>query len=72
VLHHFELQLADRAQQHRPADLGAEHLDRAFLAELGQALLQLLGAQRVLQHHHHEQLGREEGQAGVLQARCRR
>src|SRR5258706_584846 len=42
VLDHFELQLADRAQQHRPADLRAEHLDRAFLAELREALLQLL------------------------------
>ena len=72
VLHHFELQLADGAQQHRAADLGAEHLDRAFFAELGQALLQLLGAQRVLQHHGHEEFGREEGQAGELQVARRR
>jgi len=45
VLHHFKLQLAHRAQQHVAAHLGLEHLDRTFFAQLGQALLQLLGAQ---------------------------
>jgi hypothetical protein len=68
VLHHLELQLAHGAQQHVAAGVGLEDLDGAFLAQLHQALLQLLGAQRVLQHHGHEQLGREEGQAGELQA----
>ena len=34
----------------------------SFLAQLGQALLQLLGAQRVAQHHGHEQLGRKKRQ----------
>src|SRR3990167_151997 len=68
VLHHLELQLSHGAQQHVAARVGLENLDRAFLAQLGQALLQLLGAQRVFQHHGHEHFGREEGQAGELQA----
>ena len=42
MLHDFELQLPHGAEQHRAAHLGTEHLDRAFLAKLGQALLQLL------------------------------
>ena len=33
MLHHLELQLADRAEQHRAADLRAEHLDRTFFVE---------------------------------------
>ena len=47
MLHHFKLQLTYRAQQHGAADLGFEDLDRAFFAELVEAGLQLLGAQRV-------------------------
>ena len=70
VLHHFELQLPDGAQQHRAADFGPEHLDRAFLAQLRQALLKLLGAQRIAQDHGHEEFRREEGQAGELQRRA--
>ena len=67
VRDHLELQLADRAeQQHRAGDR-AEHLDRALLAELRQAGLQLLGAQRVGDFDAAEHLGREERQAGVLQ-----
>ena len=38
-----------------------------LLTQLRQALLQLLGAQRVLQHHRHEQLGRKKRQSGELQ-----
>ena len=68
VLHHFKLQLANGTQQHVATGLGAKDLDRAFFAQLGQALLQLLGAQRVFQHHRHEHLRRKEGQAGELQS----
>ena len=45
----------------------AEHLDRAFLAELRQAGAQLLGAQRVGDLDRAEHLGREERQPGELQ-----
>ena len=67
MLHHFKLQLAHSAQQHVAAHLGLEDLDGTFFAQLGQALLQLFGTQRVLEHHGHEHFGREEGQAGVHQ-----
>ena len=66
MLHHFELQLADSAEQHIAADFGPEHLDRAFFAKLRQALLQLLGAQWIFQHHGGEQFWRKEGQASEL------
>ncbi|MPM42898.1 hypothetical protein SDC9_89570 [bioreactor metagenome] len=69
VLHHFKLQLADGAQQHVAAGFGLEDLDGAFFAQLHQALLKLLGAQGVLQHHGHEEFRCEEGQAGELQVR---
>ena len=67
VLHHFKLQLAYSAQEHGAAGVGFEDLDGAFFAQLGQALLQLLGAQGVLEDHGHEQFRREEGQARELQ-----
>jgi hypothetical protein len=67
VRHHFELQLADGAQQQHAAGDRAEHLDGALLAQLGQAGAQLLGAQRVGHFDAAEHLGREERQAGVLQ-----
>jgi hypothetical protein len=67
VGHHLELQLADRAQQQHAAHHRAEDLDRAFLAQLGQAGAQLLGLERVGHFHRAEQLRREEGQAGELQ-----
>ena len=59
VLDDFELQLADRAHQQRVVEHRLEHLHRAFLAELAQAFLQLLGAQRVAQLRAAEQFGRE-------------
>ena len=55
----FELQLADGAQQQRVADGRLEHLDRAFLAELLQALLQLLGLERIARARDAEELRRE-------------
>jgi len=39
MLHHFKLQLPNRAQQHVAACMRAKHLNRAFLAQLQQALL---------------------------------
>ena len=47
VLNHFELQLADGAQEHQAASIGAKHLNRTFFAQLSQARLQLLGSQRI-------------------------
>ena len=63
----LELQLPDRAQQQHDAGDRAEHLDRAFLAELRQPGAQLLGAQRVGDLDAAEHLGREERQPGELQ-----
>ena len=69
VLHHLKLQLTHGAQQHGAAGFGLEHLNGTFLAQLVQALLQLLGAQWVFQNHRHEHLGCKKGQAGKLQRR---
>ena len=69
MLHHFKLQLTNRAQEHRPAHLGFEHLDGTFFTQLLQAGLQLFGAQRVFQDHGHEHLGGEKRQTGELQGR---
>ena len=49
----------DGAQQQRVADDGLEHLDRAFLAQLLQALLQLLGLERIARARDAEELRRE-------------
>ena len=67
MLHHFKLQLPHCAQEHIAAHLGLENLDRTFFAQLRQALLQLLGTQRVFEYHGHKHLGRKKRQAGVLQ-----
>ena len=64
----LELQLADRAQQQRVADHALEHLDRAFLAELLQALRELLRLERVARARDAEQLGREVRDALVARA----
>ena len=68
VLHHLKLQLANGAQQHVAAHFGLEHLNGTFFSQLGQALLELFGAQRVFKHHGHKQLWRKKGQTGELQA----
>src|SRR5947208_11191551 len=59
----FELQLADRAQQQRVADIRLEHLDRAFFAELAQSLLQLLCLEWVARPRDREELRCEIGNA---------
>ena len=57
-----------RTEQKNGAAQRPEDLDRALLAQLGQAGAQLLGLQRVGNLDRAEHLGREEGQAGELQA----
>lgn len=57
VLHHLELQLADRAEQHVATGVGLEDLDGAFLAEFLQPLLQLLALERIAQPRDAEELG---------------
>ena len=47
VLNHFELKLADGAQEHQPTRIGAKHLYRTLFAQLSQARLQLLGSERI-------------------------
>jgi hypothetical protein len=55
----LELQHADGAEQQVVVDDGLEHLDGAFLAQLLQALLQLLGLEA----------GRAGGRRGTVPAR---
>ena len=62
-----ELQHADRAQDQVVVFERLEQLGRAFLGQLLQALLQGLGAQRVLQDHAAEQFRREVGNAVEFQ-----
>ena len=55
----LELQRADGAQQQRVARRRLEHLDRAFLAQLLQALGELLRLERIARARDAEELGRE-------------
>src|SRR5690606_30332922 len=64
---HVELQRADRAQHQVVGHQRAEELGRAFLAELGQALVQLLELERVAQARAAEKFRREVGDAGERQ-----
>jgi hypothetical protein len=64
VRDHVELQHADRAQDQVVAHQRAEELGRAFLAQLRQALLQLLELERVAQARAAEQFRREVRDAG--------
>src|SRR3989344_1971161 len=57
--HHLELQLADGAEERVAADEALEFLDRPLLAEFAQALLQLLGLDRVARARGAKQLRRE-------------
>jgi hypothetical protein len=61
---HVELQHADRAQDQVVAGQRAEELGRAFLGQLGQALLQLLELERIAQAGAAEQFRGEVGDAG--------
>ena len=72
VLEHFQLQRAHRAEDgvlHAQSAL-REDLDRAFLAELEESLLQLLALERVLAADPGEDLRREAGQLGELEGRA--
>ncbi len=72
VLHpvqdHIELHRADRGHDRRlvATPVGDQHLDHAFLVELGDALAELLGPADVLGPCHREVLGGEGGQRGEL------
>src|SRR5207248_822605 len=71
VLQDLELQRADGAEDrvlHAQAAL-REDLDRAFLAELQEAFLQLLALERVLAAHAREDLRRKPRQLGELERR---
>ena len=59
----LELQLADGTEHQRVRRRRLEHLDRAFLAQLLQALLQLLGLERVARARDAEEFRREIGDA---------
>ena len=67
IRHDVELQRAHRTENQVVAHQRPEELGRAFLAQLGQAFLQLLEFQRIAQARATEQLGREVGNAGEMQ-----
>ena len=67
VRDHFKLELSHGAQQQHRTRHRAEHLDRAFFTQLGQAGAQLFAAQRVGHFHAADDFRCEERQAGELQ-----
>ena len=66
-MQHFELQLADDADDLVGADHAAEHLRHALLGEVGERLAELLGLDRIGQADATDDFGREVRDARDLQ-----